>query len=188
MEHILIVIDMQNDFISGALGTPEAQAIVPYVEQLVTEWDGPIIFTKDTHDAQYLDTQEGRILPVVHCVKGTDGWQIPTVLVEAAHQNSHAQKNENEYVQMIAIEKPCFGSLDLVRQLQDMHAQNPIGDITIVGLCTDICVVSNALLVKAGLPEVPLIIDAAGCAGVTPEKHRAALETMRSCQCHVIND
>lgn len=178
MEHILIVIDMQNDFISGALGTPEAQAIVPYVEQLVAEWDGPIYFTQDTHETNYLDTQEGQHLPVVHCVKHRSGWNIHESLIDAARNNEHVR----------VIEKPCFGSLDLVRQLQDMHAQNLIGDITIVGLCTDICVVSNVLLVKAGLPEVPLIIDAAGCAGVTPEKHRAALETMRSCQCHVIND
>ncbi|MDY5480980.1 MAG: isochorismatase family cysteine hydrolase [Veillonella caviae] len=188
MQHILLVIDMQYDFIWGSLGTSEAQAVVPYVADVIQNWKGPIVFTQDTHDAQYLDTQEGRILPVVHCVKGTDGWQIPTVLVEAAHQNSHTQKNENNYVQMIAIEKPCFGSLDLVHQLQELHRQQPIENITMVGLCTDICVVSNALLVKAGLPEVPLYIDAAGCAGVTPEKHKAALETMSSCQCHVIND
>ena len=188
MEHILIVIDMQNDFISGALGTPEAQAIVPYVEQLVAEWEGPIYFTQDTHEANYLDTQEGQHLPVVHCVKDTEGWQIPTVLVNAAHDRDMKPPYGNYHVQTNIIEKPCFGSLELVRQLQELHKQHPIETITMVGLCTDICVVSNALLVKAGLPEVPLYIDAAGCAGVTPEKHKAALEVMRSCHCHIIND
>lgn len=178
---LLIVVDMQNDFIDGALGSPEAQRIVPYVEQLIKNWPGIVMFTQDTHSEQYGATQEGQLLPIEHCIKGHDGWHIHESLVAALSENRHNMS-------MNIIEKPCFGSLELVTTLQECDDEIGLTSITIVGLCTDICVVSNALLVKAGLSEVPVYIDAAGCAGSTPEKHKAALEVLRSCQCHIMND
>ena len=166
MEKILIVVDMQVDFVNGALGTKEAEAIVPAVVKKVEGFDGRVIFTQDTHQPNYMDTQEGRNLPVVHCVEGTDGWQIIPEL------RALAEKAE-------CVKKPTFGSKALADQLL---AAGEIESIELIGLCTDICVVSNALLLKAYMPEVPMCVDSACCAGVTPEKHLAALETMRSCQ------
>lgn len=169
MRKILIVIDMQNDFIDGALGTPEAQAIVPAVVRKIRSYPVRDVFaTRDTHPVDYLSTQEGTHLPVPHCIKGTDGWQLrPEVakLVPADH----------------VFDKPTFGSTELARAMKQMAEHEEL-QLELVGLCTDICVVSNALLLKAVLPEVRISVDPACCAGVTPQKHEAALETMRSCQ------
>lgn len=171
MKKILIVVDMQNDFIDGALGTKEAEAIVPYVKSLIEDFDGKVIFTRDTHFENYMDTQEGANLPVPHCIKGTDGWQIRGEL-------DALRKTE-------AVDKLTFGSKDLVEILKN---EGEIESITFVGLCTDICVISNAMLVKAFYPETPLTVDAKGCAGVTPDSHRRALEAMKVCQIKVINE
>ena len=170
MAKILIVVDMQNDFIDGALGTKEAVAIVPYVKKAIEEFDGKVFFTRDTHFENYMQTQEGANLPVPHCIKGSEGWQIRAEL-------DSLRTTE-------ALDKLTFGSSDLVDVLK---AEGDIESITFLGLCTDICVISNAMLVKAFFPEVPLIVDAKGCAGVTPESHLRALEAMKVCQIKVIN-
>ena len=169
MKPYLIVIDMQNDFIDGALGTPEAQAMLPRaVERIRGFRDGAVIATMDTHEADYLDTAEGQKLPVVHCVRGTEGWQIAPAVKEALGADC------------VIVEKPTFGSVRLPGLIEDPES------IELIGLCTDICVVSNALLLKAHFPEVPIRVDSNCCAGVTPEKHRAALETMASCQIEIL--
>ena len=165
----LIVVDMQNDFISGALGTPEAQAIVPNVKKKIEEYDAredAIVFTRDTHFENYLETNEGKNLPVKHCVMGTHGWEIADGL-------------EVPYGRYI--NKPTFGWLGWKSLDFD-------DDIEIVGLCTDICVVSNALILKAMFPEIKITVDASCCAGVTPETHKAALQTMKMCQINVIGE
>ena len=171
MSEILIVVDMQNDFIDGALGTTEAVAIVPYVKNLIENFDGKVFFTRDTHFEDYMQTQEGKNLPVPHCIKGTDGWQIRPEL-------DALRKTE-------AIDKLTFGSSELAEIL---GKEERIDGITFVGLCTDICVISNAMVVKAFYPEVPLTVDARGCAGVTPESHKRALDAMKMCQIRVINE
>ena len=171
MSEILIVVDMQNDFIDGALGTTEAVAIVPYVKNLIENFDGKVFFTRDTHFEDYMQTQEGKNLPVPHCIKGTDGWQIRPEL-------DALRKTE-------AIDKLTFGSSELAEIL---GKEERIDGITFVGLCTDICVISNAMVVKAFYPEVPLTVDAKGCAGVTPESHKRALDAMKMCQIRVINE
>lgn len=168
---ILIVVDMQNDFIDGALGTREAVAIVPYVKKLIENFEGKVLFTRDTHFENYMDTQEGQNLPVKHCVKDTEGWQI--------------RKELEQMRRTEAIDKVTFGSSDLVKVLEK---EENIGSITFCGLCTDICVISNVMVTKAFFPEIPLIVDAAGCAGVTPESHKNALQAMKVCQVKVINE
>lgn len=167
MQDILIVVDMQNDFIDGALGTPEAVAIVPNVKDVILSHKGRVIFTKDTHSPDYLSTQEGKNLPAPHCIKGTHGWEIVNSLKEYASE---------------VVEKPTFGSTTLAELLKSEHESNPIEKITLVGLCTDICVISNALLLKATLPEVEIEIISSACAGVTPESHKNALNAMKMCQ------
>ncbi len=169
MRKVLLVIDMQNDFIDGALGTAEAVAIVDRVAEEIGKYPPENVFaTRDTHPENYLDTQEGRNLPVVHCVKGTAGWQLN-------------EKIANVLAGAQIVDKPTFGSVALAEKMAEM-AQNEALDITLVGLCTDICVVSNALLLKAFLPETPVRVIADCCAGVTPQSHAAALETMKMCQ------
>ena len=170
-QSVLVVIDMQNDFITGSLGTPEAQAILDGVVEKVEGFPGRVLYTLDTHGDDYLETQEGRNLPVEHCLCGTDGWQVPRKLADAL-----ARKNARAY------EKPTFGSVELARDLAALDSESPISSIEFVGVCTDICVVSNALLAKASLPETPVSVDARLCAGVTPEAHEAALATLASCQ------
>ena len=167
----LVVIDMQNDFITGSLGTPEAVAIVPSVTRKMECFEGPIYLTQDSHGEDYLASQEGRLLPALHCQEGTSGWEL-VAPVEAIRR----RKGLPVYL------KNGFTSLDLVHELARAHAQEPFSSIEIIGLCTDICVVSNALALKAALPEVELRIDPACCAGTSPERHRAALATMQSCQ------
>ena len=167
----LIVVDMQNDFIDGALGTNEAVAIVPAVKRKIESFDGRVIFTRDTHNPDYLSTQEGANLPVAHCIKNTDGWQINADL--------EALRKEN------AIDKPSFGSVELAQMLKEADGKEKIESIELIGLCTDICVISNAMIIKAYLPETPISVDASCCAGVTPESHAAALKTMQMCQIDV---
>ena len=170
MKKLLIVIDMQNDFIDGALGTPEAEAIVEAVKEKIRSYPpADILATMDTHGPDYLSTQEGRFLPVEHCLRDTDGWQIRPDIAELLTEAA-------------IFEKPTFGSTLLAEAVRDMP---DVEAVELIGLCTDICVVSNALLLKAYMPELPISVDAACCAGVTPEKHLAALETMRSCQIEV---
>ncbi len=169
MRKILVVVDMQNDFIDGALGTPEALAIVDNVKAKIKEYDKQDIFvTMDTHAPDYLNTQEGKNLPVEHCIKGTEGWLVRSDVAELLN-------GANVY------EKPTFGSVRLARDLAAIAAEQET-EIEIIGLCTDICVVSNALLLKAVMPEVPISVDPACCAGVTPGSHEAALKTMQMCQ------
>ena len=173
MKKLLIVIDMQTDFIDGALGTPEAEAIVPAVKAKIESYPPEaVVATMDTHGPDYLSTQEGQKLPVEHCIRGSKGWQFSPALAEAL-------------VKARVFEKPRFGSFRLAEALQQ---ESELQEIELVGLCTDICVVSNALLLKAALPEVRIRVDASCCAGVTPERHRAALETMRACQIEVYGD
>lgn len=171
MQKVLVVVDLQNDFIDGALGTKEAVAIVPKVEEKIKNFDGVVLFTRDTHETYYLDTQEGKKLPVPHCIRDTEGWQIRSEL-------DALRKTE-------PIDKETFGSTDLAGELVEMNIDDEIESITFVGLCTDICVISNALLTKASLPEVPIIVDAKCCAGVTPESHENALKAMEVCQIQV---
>ena len=172
MQNILLVIDMQNDFIDGALGTPEAVAIVPNVREKIRNFDGTVLFTRDTHGENYMEMQEGKNLPVPHCIRGTEGWQIRPELEELRVTEP--------------IDKGTFGSDELGKILRDLNDEDPIGIITVIGLCTDICVISNALLAKAFLPEVPIEVDASCCAGVTPESHENALKAMASCQIRIV--
>ncbi len=173
MSKILIVIDMQNDFIDGALGTNEAVAIVQKVRNRILEYkhsNNAVIFTRDTHTDNYLQTQEGTNLPVPHCIKDTYGWQVSKELM---------------YESMTVIDKPTFGSTVLAEMLKDHYKCT---EVELVGLCTDICVISNALLIKALLPEVKITVNASCCAGVTPESHKIALNAMKMCQINVINE
>ncbi len=172
MRKILVVVDMQKDFIDGSLGTKEAQAIVtPVIEKMKSYEKSDIYVTRDTHGKNYLDTAEGKKLPVVHCVEGTEGWQLHPE-IEALAEPEHI------------INKPTFGSMTLMEQLKAENEKEPL-EIELVGLCTDICVVSNALLLKAAMPENNIKIDASCCAGVTPKSHEAALTTMQMCQIEV---
>lgn len=171
----LIVVDMQKDFVDGALGSKEAVAIVPALLEKIQNFDGEVIFTYDTHQADYMDTQEGHMLSVPHCIEGTDGWQLIDQLEEICVEGGCR-----------SYKKPTFGCVKLAQDLQAESLQGGIESIELVGVCTDICVISNALLLKAYMPEVPMSVDAKCCAGVTPQKHEAALETMRSCQIVVV--
>lgn len=171
MNRYLIVVDMQKDFIDGALGTAEAVKILPAVVQAVSDFDGTVVFTRDTHGEDYLSTQEGKNLPVPHCIKGTDGWQLADALQTFAEANGCR-----------IFDKPAFGSLELCHFLAQANRKTPIDEIVLIGVCTDICVISNALLLKAALPEVPVAVVADCCAGVTPESHSNALEAMKPCQ------
>ncbi len=171
MKKALIVVDMQKDFINGALGTKEAEAIVDNVAEVVKTFDGDVIFTRDTHTDKYMETQEGRNLPVLHCIKDTEGWQIDRKL---ASLRTDA---------MQIFDKPSFGSVALAEYLQ---AQKELESVTLIGLCTDICVISNALLIKAFLPEVEISVIEKCCAGVTPQSHQNALEAMKMCQIKIV--
>ncbi len=168
MQNILIVVDMQKDFIDGALGTAEAVAIVSNVEEKIKGFEGKVIFTRDTHEENYMETQEGKNLPVPHCIRGTEGWEI--------------DKSLQKYVMDVCIDKPTFGSMELGMYLKELNEAEPIEKITLIGLCTDICVISNAMIAKAVLPEVKVAVDASCCAGVTPQSHNNALEAMKMCQ------
>lgn len=168
---VLVVVDMQNDFIDGALGSEEAQAIVPRAAEKIKGWEGEVIFTRDTHSENYRETQEGKKLPVPHCIKGTEGWEISAELPVKADA--------------LITDKPSFGSVELGNYVSRLSG---LERIEIIGLCTDICVISNALLLKAFCPEIPITVDASCCAGVTPESHKNALEAMKMCQIEIINE
>ena len=172
MRKLLVVVDMQNDFIDAALGTEEAVGIVEAVKDKIRSYPSEnVIATMDTHGENYMETQEGQNLPVRHCIKGSEGWKIRPDIAELLNGAR-------------IYEKPTFGSMALASDLKALSETEEI-ELELVGLCTDICVVSNALLLKAAMPEVRISVDASCCAGVTPEKHLCALETMRSCQIHV---
>ncbi len=174
MKKILIVVDMQKDFVDGALGTKEAVAILDNVVRKIEQFDGDIIATYDTHPESYMETQEGKNLPVPHCIKGTDGWQLDRRVQAALNKRTYK-----------AIEKPTFGATALPEYIRQSYNPNEI-EIELIGLCTDICVVSNALLLKANFLETKVSVDASCCAGVTPESHEAALCTMKMCQVHIL--
>ena len=158
MKKVLVVVDMQNDFIDGSLGTKEAEGIVGAVTEEIRKDYDLIVATRDTHDENYLDTNEGKHLPVVHCVKDTKGWQIADAVEEALKEKED----------LTILNKPTFGSEDVVKTLKEYDKENPIGSITLIGLCTDICVVTNALLIKTAFPEIPVNVIGNCCAGVTP--------------------
>ena len=188
---IIVVVDMQNDFIDGALGTPEAQAIVPIMVDRLKELnsgDNLVMFTKDTHYADYMDTQEGKNLPVPHCIEGTMGWSINKQISSVVDYGSNFCYYSAKDIMKSRVLKGTFGSIRLAEIIKGICAENPIDEVILMGVCTDICVVSNAMLIKAFCPEVLLTVDASCCAGVTPERHLAALETMKSCQINVINE
>lgn len=169
---VLVVVDMQRDFIDGALGTKEAEAILPRAAEKIRRFQGRVLATRDTHGEEYLDTQEGRKLPVRHCIRGSAGWEI------------HPQIQE--LIRELPVDKETFGSLELGNMLQKYDEwQEKIESVTLIGLCTDICVISNAMIVKAALPEARVIVDASCCAGVTPESHRRALDAMKACQIEI---
>lgn len=172
METLLIVVDMQNDFVDGPLGTAEARAIVAPVAEKIKNHKGQVVFTRDTHGANYLETQEGKKLPVVHCVKGTEGWELTpeiNLLVDGRE----------------IFDKATFGSVELGRYVSSLYQAGEIDAVELVGLCTDICVISNALLLKAASSELVVSVDARCCAGVTPQSHQNALEAMKMCQVQV---
>ena len=173
MKKFLVVVDMQKDFVDGALGTAEAVSIVPNVVRKIKEFDGEIFVTYDTHFENYMDTAEGKKLPVPHCIKGTDGWQLNNAVQEALAEKGYT-----------SVEKITFGSVDLPGLIGKAAGKETFS-VELVGLCTDICVVSNALLLKASYPECQISVDASCCAGVSPATHRAALETMKMCQIDV---
>lgn len=174
MKQLLLVIDMQNDFIDGVLGSKEAIAVVPRVKEKIENFCGKVLFTRDTHMENYMETQEGKKLPVPHCIKNTKGWEI--------HPELEALRKEE------AIDKLTFGSDALALRMQKENKGEKIDRITLIGVCTDICVISNAMLLKAFLPETEIIVDASCCAGVTPESHKIALQAMKACQIVIENE
>lgn len=174
MNDLMIIIDMQNDFVDGALGTVEAQSIVPHVARRIRTHQGPLLVTYDTHDEHYLNTQEGHFLPVIHCREGSEGWALAPAIEEAIGQR-----------EIQRIKKSGFGSLELIEKI---HQWLPLTSITLMGLCTDICVITNALMLKAVFPNIPLYVDAEGCAGVSPESHQRALDAMAVCQINIRHD
>lgn len=174
MKKFLVVVDMQKDFVDGALGSAEACAIVPAAAEKIRGFEGEIFATFDTHFENYMETAEGKKLPVPHCIKGSEGWQLNGEIAKALCERGFKP-----------VEKYTFGSVDLPRLIKEAAGDEEFG-IELIGLCTDICVVSNALLLKASFPEAPIAVDERCCAGVTPEKHTAAIETMRSCQIDIV--
>ena len=180
MAKVLIVVDTQEDFIYGSLGTPEAQAIVPNVNKKIKEYEGDggaIVFTRDTHHEDYLETNEGRHLPIQHCIFGTDGWEIASSIYKPTSPYSIIDKTTFGY-----------GLWNHNRSISNAYALGEECNIEIIGLCIDICVVSIALILKTTYPEANITVDASCCAGTTPEKYKAALEVMKSCQISVIGE
>lgn len=175
MLKLLIVVDMQNDFIDGALGTKEAVEIVPNVIEKIKSFEGVVLFTQDTHQIDYLKTQEGENLPVEHCIEGTHGWELQKDI-----KSLMKEKNSSVYT------KNTFGSKDLVQELVELSKREKLEEIQLVGLCTDICVISNALTIKTFLPEIKISVDESCCAGVSPESHDNALNAMKVCQIEII--
>lgn len=187
---ILVIVDMQKDFIDGSLGTAEAQAMVPVMLERLKEYDTQetiVIFTKDTHDVNYLETREGKHLPVEHCIEGTPGWCIDK-RISSYVDHGNFSKVSSESIINGRLKKPTFGSTHLPNVIKAIHTVQNIEEIVFMGLCTDICVVSNVLMCKAIFPEMEITVDASCCAGVTPESHKAALTTMKMCQVNVIHE
>lgn len=174
MKNYLIVVDMQNDFIDGSLGTKEAEAIVSKIAKKAADFEGELIFTQDEHDENYLNTKEGQKLSVPHCIKGSRGFEICDAL--------KLMQPDRLFL------KETFGSVELGEYLKEQSSHIEIGEVTLIGVCTDICVISNALIIKAFLPEVTVSVDASLCAGVTPLSHKRALEAMKMCQIEIINE
>ena len=174
MKRLLIVVDMQNDFIDGVLGTPEAQAIIPNVVNKIKDWNGNIFYTFDNHKENYLSTQEGKNLPIEHCIIGENGWAIQSNVMSALMSVSKGI--------ISGFGKESFGCPDLIKYIK----QDKYDYIELVGVCTDICVISNALLLKSHFPEIEIAVDASCCAGTSPENHKAATAVMKSCQVTLI--
>ena len=174
MKHVLVVVDIQKDFVDGALGSAEAVAIVENAAKKIQAFDGEIFVTYDTHFDHYMESAEGKKLPVPHCIKGTDGWELNETIQKALEGKRYTP-----------VEKITFGSVDLPPLVKKAVGDEDF-DITLIGLCTDICVVSNALILKANFPEKEVFVDPACCAGVTVDSHNAALDTMRMCQINVL--
>lgn len=176
MKHLLVVVDIQKDFVDGTLGTAEAVAIVGSAAAKIREFDGEIFVTYDTHFENYMETAEGAKFPVPHCIKGTEGWELNADIADALAGKKYT-----------AVEKITFGSTELPELVKKAVGDEDF-DVTLIGLCTDICVVSNALILKANFPEKEVYVDAACCAGVTVDTHNAALTTMKMCQINVIGE
>ena len=177
MSKVLVVVDMQNDFITGSLGTKEAEAIVEAVVAKINEYKEAgykVVYTRDTHSEDYLSTSEGKKLPVEHCIKGTWGWQLADPIAKTVV--SAAQ----------LYDKGTFGCIALGNKMKELAEEDSQLEVEVIGLCTDICVISNALIIKANIPETPINVDAKCCAGVTPDSHKNALEAMKMCQINVI--
>lgn len=179
MENVLVVVDVQNDFVNGSLGTPEATYIVPNIVDKIQRWDGYIFATLDTHDEYYLDTLEGKRLPIPHCIYGTEGYKVNKHVAEALTNNKGFNENR-------VCRKTTFGAYDLPDVIRRESFVECAAKIEVIGLCTDICVISNALLLKAHFPDVEIVVDSNCCAGTSPEMHQKALDVMRSCQIEVI--
>ena len=171
----LVVIDVQNDFVTGSLGTAEAVEMLPRLLEKMRSFEGAILMTIDTHEENYLDTQEGRMLPVKHCIMGTEGWRFPEE-VNALRESRGAR----------IYAKPTFGSEKLVADLKRLYESDELESVELVGLCTDICVISNAMVLRAAFPETEIEILSDCCAGVTPQSHQTALDAMRACQFTIV--
>ena len=179
MRKILVCVDMQNDFIDGVLGNDECRSIVSNVADKINNFNGnEIYYTLDTHQKNYMETQEGKKLPVEHCIENTDGWTLNKEVGNAIKETK---------LPVVEIRKPTFGSIALANELMFKFEENDVFEIEFIGVCTDICVISNAMLVKAFFPEAKVVVDALCCAGVTPESHKNALEAMKMCQIEIIN-
>ena len=180
MRELLVVVDMQNDFITGALGTEEAEAIVPKVCEKIKNWAGDIIMTRDTHHENYMDTAEGRMLPVSHCIEGSEGWHINADVKKSYDEKNRAGSGHFFFI----CDKPTFGSMMLAEFVKSAKYDR----IVLCGLCTDVCVISNAMLCRAACPEAAIEVDAACCAGACVYSHKIALEAMAHCNIKVFND
>ena len=181
MKKALVVIDMQNDFIDGSLGTPEAQAIVPKVCEKIESWDGMVWYTQDTHREDYLSTREGKHLPVVHCIKNTEGWKINGEVIRTSLRRP-------EMDELPVFQKGAFGSKMLAERVREIYEWDGLRFVELIGLCTDICVLANAVTIKTFCPEIELSVDASCCAGVTPQSHKNALEAMKMLQIEIKNE
>ena len=174
-KRVLVVVDMQKDFVDGSLGSKEAVSIVPAVVKKARDFDGTVLFTRDTHGEDYMQTNEGKHLPVPHCIKGTDGWQICSALTDGLFA-------EKDYT---VVDKPSFGYTGWREVIAAQEADGSDLQIELIGVCTDICVISNAMTIKAFNPEVEISVDAGCCAGVTPQSHKTALDAMKGCQIRI---
>ena len=174
MQNILVVVDMQNDFVSGALGSKAAEEIVAPMKDRILSFDGKVIYTRDTHEKDYMSTEEGKNLPVPHCIKGTWGWEIVDPLKDIRES--------------MVIDKPTFGSTVLGEVLRGLDEKETVASVTLMGLCTDICVISNAMVAKAFLPNAHIIVDASLSRGVSDSSHRTALQAMKGCQIEIVGE